>query len=523
MSDPLSVLKEWMVKGGGRSKSTKTIAEKIGIPLRRMKRALQGKDDLAEHHMLILTFLMKEGVMKAEQTIEQAEQATHSHASFVPLTSLMLSKANEDDRSHAMLIRTRRIQRLEDSHVFCQISERDIETNECMAIQGGQQCFGCGATSRFCRTCQIRFVASPFVDMCSICCEQEQTAEDQAAQHGRPPIHPFQPVYCHLMKQDILQDACRTLQSTQCGTCNASSRLCTSCKLRRVYYAEYGLCLACTRNEYSSAEDAAPYSDDEIKLLEHMRQAKTHQSSDDEQTSLSTTTDVKSEPEQAQHDMPEQANEQIDDDVNTNEEQAEKLSETEEEETASQQPHPNDLTKAFPDDFGDAFYAYLQTQGMKERTTSKYRDYAISFFSMLNKRGLSLDSIEHTVCEEFVLTDEYGLLRGRSDVGVRLSALKKLFDWLTYQHQIDLPILNITIPENKEKETITGTAYLVSTAEQPKNTEPEPAKQPAKDTDDLIGHYEVLIDRAHAQGNTMLAEALTRARSLKETAHAHNA
>lgn len=262
------------IKGGG---GLWRIATEIGIPLHRFKKAMCGKDDLKEYRLPILGFLAtaehKENQKTDVNTKKLSETITISN--FKPkgrlstgiLPTSLKKELYEQQRSLLDVI--------ERPSVFCAITEREITKIQCQTLQGKDECFGCGAPSRFCRACLLRPMSFPEIDLCTKCLTEELSSENEAAQKGLPPIHPIESVICHLANRKIPQTACRAMQSETCGICGAPSRFCTKCKSRRVYYPEYGLCLSCTVKEYwgeHKFSPAIPLDEEEVEVLKVIQQ-----------------------------------------------------------------------------------------------------------------------------------------------------------------------------------------------------------------------------------------------------------
>lgn len=262
-------LRIWIAtKGGGRS--TWSIAEELGIPLHRFKKAMLGKDDLKEYRLPILGFLATVEYKEKQKTDVKSQKLSEAIPVFKPKNRLGIGILPASLKQELREQQRPLLDAIERPSVFCAITEREITKIQCQTLQGKDECFGCGAPSRFCRACLLRPVSFPEVDLCTKCLTEELPSENEVAQKGLPSIHPMVSVICHLANRKIPQTACRAMQSETCGTCGAPSRLCTKCKSRRVYYPEYGLCLSCTVSEYWSEREfqpIAPLDEEEDRVL----------------------------------------------------------------------------------------------------------------------------------------------------------------------------------------------------------------------------------------------------------------
>lgn len=144
---------------------------------------------------------------------------------------------------------------------FCQIVGRDIAAPICLETQGHEGCFGCATPTRLCELCRKRPVDVSAVGMCSPCLVGQLHKE---ATSPKPAIGPLTRVDCQLLKRRISAQMCGATQGQEgCRNCSALTRLCEACKQRPMRFKEYGLCLACSVEEYGagwkpSAEVASP-------------------------------------------------------------------------------------------------------------------------------------------------------------------------------------------------------------------------------------------------------------------------
>lgn len=145
---------------------------------------------------------------------------------------------------------------------FCQIVGRDITAPICLETQGHEGCFGCAAPTRLCELCRKRTVDVPAVGMCSSCLIGQLQKE---ASSSKPTVGALVRVDCQLLKRQISGQMCRATQGQEgCRNCPAPTRFCENCKQRSVRYKQYGLCLACSVEEYGggwkpeSAETSVP-------------------------------------------------------------------------------------------------------------------------------------------------------------------------------------------------------------------------------------------------------------------------
>lgn len=136
---------------------------------------------------------------------------------------------------------------------FCQIVGRDITPVMCLESQGHEGCFGCAAPTRLCELCRKRSVDVPAVGMCSPCLiGQLQRESSQPA----PTINALTKVDCQILRRQISGQMCRATQGQDgCRNCAVATRLCEACRRHPVRYKEYGLCLACSVEEYGGGWD----------------------------------------------------------------------------------------------------------------------------------------------------------------------------------------------------------------------------------------------------------------------------
>lgn len=135
-----------------------------------------------------------------------------------------------------------------EENVFCQLINRDISGAQCLDMQGEPGCFGCASTSRRCEVCSLRRVDVPAVGMCSRCIVAELEKEKHSP---APNANDKGTVSCQITKREIRVAMCFATQGDeQCRGCSARSRLCEKCKQHPCRFPRYGLCLACSVEEY---------------------------------------------------------------------------------------------------------------------------------------------------------------------------------------------------------------------------------------------------------------------------------
>lgn len=126
---------------------------------------------------------------------------------------------------------------------FCFLAKKNISARHCLSIQSPRQCFGCASPFRLCHACRAQPVAFPEVDYCPWCLPKEL---DREKNQTIPEFPVHTKVSCLLVKKKISVATCRKIQSQACGVCPAPTRICLKCKKKPIRYLDYGLCLACT-------------------------------------------------------------------------------------------------------------------------------------------------------------------------------------------------------------------------------------------------------------------------------------
>lgn len=136
------------------------------------------------------------------------------------------------------------------SHVYCQMTGRDISTALCESTQGEDGCLGCGAPTRRCEKCDIKMVAVPIAGLCLTCLAIER-AEALDAEREIPTR-----VQCQIMKRPISAAMCGSMQGQDgCHGCSAPTRKCGVCNERPPHSAKYGLCIECIVAEFAPEID----------------------------------------------------------------------------------------------------------------------------------------------------------------------------------------------------------------------------------------------------------------------------
>ena len=244
-------LKQW-VNTHRRKTPFAKIALELGLPEKRFRNAMQGKDELRGFRWEILDRLEA-----ADQGIEYKTRQGEDDTGEAPRKK-ELSPA-EQDRINNIQLRT--IERIEGT-VFCCIVGQDISPIRCLGIQGQPECFGCAAQSRFCEECEVRPIAFPEVELCGSCLTKALASEKDM---GIPSFPKDAKVECPLVDRLIGIATCRSMQGPSCSTCAAPSRICEECKSRQVRYPDYGWCLHCTVLKYGEGwaeEDSWSTEDD---------------------------------------------------------------------------------------------------------------------------------------------------------------------------------------------------------------------------------------------------------------------
>lgn len=232
-------LKQWVNKHRRKTPFAK-IALELGLPEKRFRKAMQGKDELRGFRWEILDRLAA-----ADQGIAY-EAAAGEPDTDGESRKKELSPAERDRINN---IQHHTIEQIIEP-VFCCIVGQEISAIRCLGIQGQPECFGCSAPSRFCEECSVRPVAFPEVEMCGSCLAKALESEKDM---GIPSFAKEMKVECPLAGNRAIGIAtCRSMQGPECGTCDAPSRICEQCKERQVRYPDYGLCLHCTVAEYGN-------------------------------------------------------------------------------------------------------------------------------------------------------------------------------------------------------------------------------------------------------------------------------
>ena len=132
---------------------------------------------------------------------------------------------------------------------FCQISGREISLAQCIATQGGLECFGCAASTRLCEQCNLRHAEISAVGMCEQC-----AATELAREKLTKPYFPVvgEMVQCQIVKRNIGVAMCMATQGAEgCQGCPVPSRLCEKCRERPSRFPAYGFCFKCSIEEYA--------------------------------------------------------------------------------------------------------------------------------------------------------------------------------------------------------------------------------------------------------------------------------
>ncbi len=239
-------LKKWIVAHRPRTR-LELIAAELGLPHKRLARALRGKDNLAGFKWDILEKLNPDPPQPKD--ILTAGQPAWKGGTGTVLT-LVARRNRTTPPSPAEIKRAQKnlISQVRQENVFCQIVGQDISTNQCLNLQGKPECFGCAAPSRLCQHCHVNFLAFAEIDLCEDCLEKELAS---AARQEIPNFPSDTQVSCPLVKRAIGVVTCRSMQGPACGNCDAPSRICSDCCAKPVRYPEYGLCLSCTFKTYA--------------------------------------------------------------------------------------------------------------------------------------------------------------------------------------------------------------------------------------------------------------------------------
>jgi len=211
------------------------LEKEIKIPARRLQQAFLQKDKLPEYRDHILQFLhaFEHGDGEALEVLQSGQETVLPPAHTTQVYTLEVLTA-----IHA---RQRKLsQGAERPH--CLIVRNDISVRQCLASQNPRDCYGCAAATRFCAECKLDPIAFQGAELCSYCLSKKlrDPKTDQLNQSWV--VH----VQCHLSKnREITAATCQRMQSEACGSCNAITRICLTCKSRRVRYPDFGMCLQC--------------------------------------------------------------------------------------------------------------------------------------------------------------------------------------------------------------------------------------------------------------------------------------
>jgi hypothetical protein len=250
-------LRVWRVEQRSKA-SISDLETETGIPARRIKNLLLKRDALPEYREHILRFLQafREGDQEslAQLRGEQPPILPAPHKTFDYLPHHWSAIKT---RQHAM---TRR-----EDRPYCLIGQREISPFQCVANQNSRDCFGCAAATRFCAECGFDSIAFPGSELCDLCLTKALQDPDLDAIQDSWVVH----VKCPIMAKSITAATCKRMQGDACGSCNAITRICQECKVRRVRYPASGLCLRCNVNAWNSLWK--PLSEEKISRVEEER------------------------------------------------------------------------------------------------------------------------------------------------------------------------------------------------------------------------------------------------------------
>lgn len=159
---------------------------------------------------------------------------------------------------------------------FCQILGRDITAPSCLEMQGHEGCFGCAAPTRLCELCSKRTVDVPAVGMCSRCLIGQL---QQEVAPRKPKTGELTRVSCQLLKRQISGQMCLATQGQEgCRNCPAPTRICENCERHPIRFKEYGLCLACSVEEYGNGWDRSATEKVAAEVAVHVPESEATQS-----------------------------------------------------------------------------------------------------------------------------------------------------------------------------------------------------------------------------------------------------
>ncbi len=125
---------------------------------------------------------------------------------------------------------------------YCLVARQKISARHCIMSQNCRDCYGCAAETRFCVECNYAVVAFGGTELCAYCLTQRLQDPDTDRLRHVWITH----VDCQQANNRAISvTTCQRTQGDGCGNCAAISRVCTSCKNKRVRYPDFGLCLGC--------------------------------------------------------------------------------------------------------------------------------------------------------------------------------------------------------------------------------------------------------------------------------------
>jgi hypothetical protein len=205
------------------------------IPVKRIQALLRHQDLLEDYRTHILRFLeaFEAGDAQGLKRLRGDNRKT--------LPPAHMSAPYSDAIHQAIKQRQLELTQAE-GRPYCLVAQQDISARQCVRTQNPRDCFGCGATTRFCVECGFDFVAFPGAELCSFCLTLALNNSETDALNDSEVVQ----VSCPLSSGKlIMASTCRRMQSDSCGSCNAITRFCLSCNTRRVRYINLAMCLHC--------------------------------------------------------------------------------------------------------------------------------------------------------------------------------------------------------------------------------------------------------------------------------------